>query len=99
MDREPDRLTQSWSRVDPRYSDESAISAQMIRSAQESRMKGRGWIGCIACQIAFILFFFLPGLYFFKMGWEHGWNFGVLFSFLLPTTIGSLLTWFIWKNF
>ncbi len=93
---EPDRLNQSWSQVTPRYSDKSAISAQMIRYARGSLSPGKGWFGRIICQIVFILFFILPGSLFILMGLKSGWMGGLLG--LVPTSIGLLLSYIIWKK-
>lgn len=94
---EPDRLNESWSRTAPRYSDKSAISAQMIRYARGADLpQGKGWIGRLACQLVFILFFFVPGGLFLTMLINSGWMPGLLG--LVPIGIGSLLSYFIWKK-
>ncbi|MEM6820585.1 MAG: hypothetical protein AAF558_01410 [Verrucomicrobiota bacterium] len=97
MHHEPDRLTQSWNRTDPRYSDESVIAAQMIRSAQGHKSKGKGWFGRIVCQIVFILFFFVPAWYFATIAMASEWHPSILIAVILPVLIGSAMSWFIWK--
>lgn len=94
---EPDRLNESWSQAAPRYSDKSAISAQMIRLTRESgKSSGSGWFGRIACQIVFILFFFIPGGLFLGMLINSNWTPGLLG--LIPLITGLLLSYFIWKK-
>jgi len=97
MHEERDRLNESWSRVDPRYSDESVLSAQLIRSAQGPLGKKKGWIGRTVCQIAFILFFLLPGIYFLGLIHQEGFSIGLLLAGSIPILFGGLLSWFIWK--
>ena len=92
-----DRLNASWSRTDPRYSDESVLSAQLIRSAQGPLDKRKGWVGRSICQLAFILFFFLPGIYFLKMMGQEGFSMTLLMAGTIPIVFGILLSWFIWK--
>jgi hypothetical protein len=92
----PDRLNQSWSQSAPRYSNTSALSAQINRFSAGPLSMKKGWLGRIACQIAFILFFFNPGLLFLLMGLESGWMPGLLGLF--PIGIGLALSWFIWRK-
>jgi len=95
--REPDRLNQSWSQVSPRYSNQSALSAQITRYVQDTgKTRGKGWIGRIICQLSFILLFFVPGGLFLISGFQSDWIFGLLG--LLPISIGLLLSYFIWKK-
>ncbi|MEM1157117.1 MAG: hypothetical protein AAF649_05115 [Verrucomicrobiota bacterium] len=94
---EPDRLNQSWSQTSPRYSDQSALSAQLIRFSRGSgKSRGRGWFGTLMCQLVFILFFFVPGGLFISMWLNSGWTPGL--TGLIPIAIGGLLSAFIWKK-
>jgi len=98
MNDEPDRLTQSWNRADPRYADESVLSTQLIRSAQGPLDKSKGWFGRIVCQFAFLLFFFLPGAYALKLGLFTTFDPLTLFCGSICLGLGLLLSLFIWKK-